>query len=512
MPDDAASSQPLNLARWCLEARASGPQGDRPAFTFVHGDGRQERWTAAEAWARIERTARGLLDLGLQPGERVLIRLPHTPPYAFAFFGANLAGLVPIPASPALTADEAAFLAQDAEAVALIAGDGMAIEGFRGQVLSERDLEALDGTATLPMTHAEDPAFLIYTSGTTSKPKGVLHAQRTVHGRAMMREGWQGFTPDDVTLHAGTLNWSYTLGVGLMDAWAAGSHAILAAGIETTQWPALIERLGVTVFVAVPTVYRQMLKYARPEDHDLSRLRHVLVSGEALAPTLYDEWTSRTGTEMFEALGMTELSTYISAGPVTPVRRGSPGRPQPGRRVAILDPTILDPASAEPRLLPPGEVGLLASHRSDPGLMLRYWHRPEEEAVVFRGEWFTGGDLAALDADGYVWFHGRADDTIKSFGYRLSPNEIEAAIEACPGVLEVAVVGRRIDEQKTIVMACVVPQAGMTLDIATLEAHAAQHLAEYKRPHEFVLRTEPLPRTRNGKLVRRVVLEELASG
>lgn len=507
MPDDDASGPPLNLARWCLEARASGPQGDRPAFTFVHGDGRQERWTAAEAWARIERTARGLLDLGLRPGERVLIRLPHAPAYAFAFFGANLAGLVPIPASPALTAEEAAFLAQDAEAVALIAGDGMAIEGFRGRVLSERDLEALDGTATLPMTHAEDPAFLIYTSGTTSKPKGVLHAQRTVHGRAMMREGWQGFTPDDVTLHAGTLNWSYTLGVGLMDAWAAGSHAILAAGVETTQWPTLIERLGVTVFVAVPTVYRQMLKYARPEDHDLSRLRHVLVSGEALAPTLYDEWTTRTGTEMYEALGMTELSTYISAGPVTPVRRGSPGRPQPGRRIAILD-----PASTEPRLLPPGEVGLLASHRSDPGLMLRYWHRPDEEAVVFRGEWFTGGDLAALDTDGYVWFHGRADDTIKSFGYRLSPNEIEAAIEACPGVLEVAVVGRRIDEQKTIVTACVVPQAGMTLDIATLEAHAAQHLAEYKRPHEFVLRTEPLPRTRNGKLVRRVVLEELAGG
>ncbi len=507
MPDDDISGPPLNLARWCLEARASGPQGDRPAFTFVHGDGRQERWTAAEAWARIERTARGLLDLGLRQGERVLIRLPHAPAYAFAFFGANLAGLVPIPASPALTADEAAFLAQDAEAAALIAGDGMAIEGFRGRVLSERDLEALDGTATLPMTHAEDPAFLIYTSGTTSKPKGVLHAQRTVQGRAMMREGWQGFTPDDVTLHAGTLNWSYTLGVGLMDAWAAGSHAILAAGVETTQWPALIERLGITVFVAVPTVYRQMLKYARPEDHDLSRLRHVLVSGEALAPTLYDEWTTRTGTEMYEALGMTELSTYISAGPVTPVRRGSPGRPQPGRRIAILD-----PASAEPRLLPPGEVGLLASHRSDPGLMLRYWHRPDEEAVVFRSEWFTGGDLAALDADGYVWFHGRADDTIKSFGYRLSPNEIEAAIEACPGVLEVAVVGRRIDEQKTIVTACVVPQAGMTLDIATLEAHAAQHLAEYKRPHEFVLRTEPLPRTRNGKLVRRVVLEELAGG
>ncbi len=505
MPDD--TNPPLNLARWCLEARARGSLAGRPAFSFVHADGHEERWTAAEVWARIERTARGLLDLGLRPGERVLIRVPHAPSYAFAFFGANLAGLVPIPASPALTAEEAAFLAQDAEAAALVAGEGMAIEGFRGRVLSERDLEGLNGTATLPVTHAEDPAFLIYTSGTTSKPKGVLHAQRTVRGRALMQQGWQGFGPDDITLHAGTLNWSYTLGVGLMDAWAAGSHAVLASGIETTQWPALIERLGVTVFVAVPTVYRQMLKYARIEDHNLSSLRHVLVSGEALAPSLYDEWRARSGVEMFEALGMTELSTYISAGPVTPVRRGSPGRPQPGRHVGILDPN-----SEEPRLLPAGEVGLLASQRSDPGLMLRYWHRPDEEAIVFRGEWFAGGDLAALDADGYVWFHGRADDTIKSFGYRLSPNEIEAALEACAGVLEVAVVGHRIDEQKTLVTACVVPQPGVALDVAALQAHATQHLAEYKRPHEYVLRTEPLPRTRNGKLVRRVVLEELAGG
>ena len=505
MPDEA--NPPLNLARWCFGARASGPLAERPAFTFVHADGHEEQWTAGEAWTRIVRTARGLLDLGLKPGERVLIRLPHAPSYAFAFFAANLAGLVPIPSSPALTAEEAAFLAHDAEAAALISGDGMAIDDFSGRVISEHDLETLNGTATLPETRAEDPAFLIYTSGTTSRPKGVLHAHRTVYGRAMMREGWQGFGPDDVTLHAGTLNWSYTLGVGLMDAWAAGSHAILAAGVEPTQWPALIERLGVTIFVAVPTVYRQMLKYAQPEAHDLSRLRHVLVSGEALAPTLYDEWRARTGTEMYEALGMTELSTYISAGPVTPIRRGSPGRPQPGRRVAILD-----PASEEPRLLAPGEVGLLASHRSDPGLMLGYWHRPDEEAVVYRGEWFTGGDLAAIDEDGYVWFHGRADDTIKSFGYRLSPNEIEAAIEACPGVLEVAVVGHKIDEQKTLVTACVVPQAGVTLDVATLEAHAAQHLAEYKRPHEYVLRTDPLPRTRNGKLVRRVVLEELSGG
>ncbi|MDA0270954.1 MAG: fatty acid--CoA ligase family protein, partial [Chloroflexi bacterium] len=257
---------------------------------------------------------------------------------------------------------------------------------------------------------------------------------------------------------------------------------------------------------AVPTVYRQMLKYGRPEDHDLSRLRHVLCAGEPLPPSLREEWRARAGTEMYESLGMTEVSTYISSGPIIPVRPGSPGRPQPGRIVAILD---ADSESTEP--LPPGQVGLLAVHRSDPGLMLGYWRRPAEETTVFRGEWFTGGDLAEIDADGYVWFHGRHDDLIKSFGYRLSPVEIEHALAGAPGVSEVAVIGLTVETGKTLVTACVVPQPDVTLDTTALEAFAAAHLAEYKRPHQYLVQQEPLPRTRNGKLLRRELIERLTA-
>ena len=209
---------------------------------------------------------------------------------------------------------------------------------------------------------------------------------------------------------------------------------------------------------------------------------------------------------------MTEVSTYISSGPATPVRPGSPGRPQPGRRVAILpeDEDAPNPLEA----LAPGEVGLLAVHRSDPGLMLGYWRRPEEEAAVFRGEWFTGGDLAAIDEDGYVWFHGRADDVIKSFGYRLSPVEIEAALASCPGVGEVAVVGVPVDETKTLVTACVVraeSSKAPTIDEAALASHAERHLAGYKRPHQYRF-VDSLPRTANGKVQRRVLVRQLLEG
>ncbi|GMU40873.1 MAG: acyl-CoA synthetase [Chloroflexota bacterium] len=507
-PPDAAASSPLNLARWCLGDRAEDPaRSDAPAFTFVFEDGDTRTWTAAEAWARVQRIGRGLLARGLERGDRVLVRLPHSPDYAFAFLGATAAGLVPIPASPALTNEEAEFLASDSEARGAVTTAALRLPGFTGTWVDAADLDAIDGPGPLPETLAEDPAFLIYTSGTTDRPKGVLHAHRTVYGRALMREAWQGFRPGDVTLHAGTLNWSYTLGVGLIDPWAAGAHAVLAAGVTGGDgWPALMARLGVTVFAAVPTVYRQMLKYGRPEAHDLSRLRHVLCAGEPLPPSLLEEWRARAGTEMYESLGMTEVSTYISSGPDTPVRPGSPGRPQPGRRVAILD-----AESSEARLLPPGEVGLLAVHRSDPGLMLGYWRRPEEQAEVFHGEWFTGGDLAAIDADGYVWFHGRHDDLIKSFGYRLSPVEIEHTLAAAPGVLEVAVIGLTVEAGKTLVTACVVPQPDTPLRTDAIEAFAAQHLAEYKRPHQYLLHAEPLPRTRNGKLLRRALIDRYAS-
>jgi acyl-coenzyme A synthetase/AMP-(fatty) acid ligase len=141
--------------------------------------------------------------------------------------------------------------------------------------------------------------------------------------------------------------------------------------------------------------------------------------------------------------------------------------------------------------------------------MLGYWHRPAEEQGVLRGDWFVGGDLAAVDDDGYVWFHGRSDDIIKSFGYRLSPIEIESVLASCSGVSDVAVVGRALDAEKTLVTACIVRQPGADLDEAGLRAHAEQHLASYKRPHEYRF-VGDLPRTANGKPQRNVLLAQLA--
>ena len=314
-----------------------------------------------------------------------------------------------------------------------------------------------------------------------------------------MYRGWYGMEVDDVMLHAGAFNWTYTLGVGLTDPWANGATTVLYNGEKDVQvWPKLMEKTHATLFAAVPTLYRQILKYCDLSAHDLSSLRHGLTAGEALSPALLDHWREATGKELYVALGMSECSTYVSTGPGMEIRPGSPGKPQPGRCVAAL------PVDGGTEPLPAGETGLLAVHRSDPGLMLGYWRRADEEAEVYRGEWFVGGDLASFDADGYMWYHGRADDLMNAMGYRVSPQEVEAALASHPDVQEVAVTELHVREDVSIVAAFVVPKEASEPDAASILKWAADRLAAYKCPREVIF-VESLPRTANGKVMRRAL-------
>ena len=311
-----------------------------------------------------------------------------------------------------------------------------------------------------------------------------------------MYRGWYGIGPDDRMLHAGAFNWTFTLGTGLTDPWANGATAIIYTGEkDPSLWPHLIASTGATLFAAVPGVYRQMLKYADPTREKLGALRHGLMAGESPPPGLFEEWEARTGRPLYEALGMSEISTYVSSGPDVPRKAGAIGKPQPGRRVAVLP---LE-GGAEP--LPAGSDGLLAVHRSDPGLMLGYWRRPEEEAQVYRGDWFIGGDLAAMDADGYVTHVGRANDLMKALGYRVSPLEVEAALLEHPAIAEVACAEVRVRADVSVIGAFVVARPGAKLDAAEMERFASERLAAYKHPRVFKF-VDTLPRTANGKLVR----------
>jgi acyl-coenzyme A synthetase/AMP-(fatty) acid ligase len=316
-----------------------------------------------------------------------------------------------------------------------------------------------------------------------------------------MYRGWYGIGAGDRMLHAGAFNWTFTLGTGLTDPWANGATAIVYTGEnDPALWPRLIAATEATLFAGVPGLFRQMLKYAKDDDMRLPTLRHALVAGETPPPGLFEDWTGRTGTELYEALGMSEISTYISSGPEAPRKPGTVGKPQPGRRVAIL------PMEGGEEPLPPGAEGLIAVDRRDPGLMLGYWRRPREEAEVMRGRWFAGGDLGVIDHDAYVTHTGRANDLMNALGYRVSPLEVEAVLGEHPGVAEVACAEINVRGDVSVIGAFVVAKGPEPPDAESLKAFAGERLAAYKCPKEIRF-VAALPRTANGKIKR----SELAS-
>lgn len=514
-----AENPPFNMSRYCLAAGAAATP-DKAALIVISAPGTPpaEIWTYADLETAVLRTAGALSAAGLVPGDRIMIRLDNTSAYAILFFAAIAAGLVALPASSQLTDPEALFLLKDSAAAAIATASppplwGRAREGGNPEhqpsglpqplapplVLSPDDVARMmrEGPRIdYAPTRAETPAFLIYTSGTTANPKGVLHAHRSALGRRPMYQGWYGISAEDRVLHAGAFNWTFTLGVGLTDPWANGATAIVMTGEKTPDlWPRLIRDTGATLFAAVPGVFRQMLKYADIAPARIPTLRHALMAGEAPPPDLFEEWAARTGREIYEGLGMSEISTYISTGPTVPRKPGTVGKAQPGRRAAIL------PVDGPDEPLPPDTEGLIAVHRSDPGLMLGYWNRPEEQADVTRGDWFAGGDLGRMDAEGYITHTGRNNEVIKALGYRVSPIEVEAVLAAHPDVAEAACAEIAVRAGVTIVGAFVVPKDGARRDADSILAFAAERLAAYKRPREIRF-VDTLPRTANGKIKR----------
>jgi len=509
--DGAGGPEPVparfNMATYCLAP--GGPRDPGKTGLVLIGDADApeagERLTFAALDVAVRRVAAGLAAAGLRRGDRLVIALPNTADYLLLFYGALAGGMVPLPASAMLTASEVAFLAADAGAAAVALSDDAEVAIAPGvATLRSPAIAAIRAAPPQPGyadTAADDPAFLIYTSGTTRQPKGVLHAHRSAWGRRPTYAEWSGIGPDDVMLHAGAFNWSYTLSAGLADPWANGATAVLFHGERTAGvWARLIAATGATLFAAVPGVYRQMLREGGVA-RGAGRLRHGLVAGEALPPALLAEWQATTGLPLYEAFGMSECSTFVSNHPGMAVRPGSPGRPQAGRRVAALP---LDGGTAP---VPAGEHGLLAVHRADPGLMIGYWRRPEEDAAAFRGDWFVSGDVISFDDDGYVWFQGRADDVMNAGGYRVSPLEVEAALAGCPGIAEVAVAEHEVRAGVRVIAAWAAVRPGVAGDAAlarALLARGAETLAAYKRPRE-VFFVEGLPRTPNGKVARRLL-------
>lgn len=485
-----ACPAPFNLAAHVLAGGVL--HGDTTALQVLRPDG-AERWTYRQLIAAVRGFGTGLLKFGLGPGDRIILLLGNDAAFPIAFLGAISVGIIPVPLSTQLTPPEIDKVLATVTPALILTSEGVALP-------TAATCPMLPASATFEISTLEpspwamgDPdrlAWMSFTSGTTGSARAVMHAHRSIWARQMARAGWTGLRQQDRLLHAGAFNWTYTLGVGLLDPWSLGATSLIpAAAVKPADLPALLARTEATIFAATPTVYRQMLRHPIP---DLPHLRHALSAGEKLSDDVASLWRTATGTPIFEAYGMTECSIFISGSATRPAPPGTIGYAQGGRRIAILGP---DHAP-----VPRGTPGMLAIDRTDPGVFLGYYGHNGDTTDRFSGEWFLTGDTASMAEDGAIVYLGRNDDMMNAGGTRVSPLEVEAVMADVPDLTEVGVTEVTVRPGVSVVACFYVATHPIAEDILT--AHAATRLARYKQPRIYV-RIPALPRNANQKLLRR---------
>jgi acyl-coenzyme A synthetase/AMP-(fatty) acid ligase len=520
----------FNIGAACTDKHLNTPVAQAIAMIVEDDVQGTSQITFEQLAKRTDQFAQLLRNLQVNVGERVLIRLPNCLDYPTAFLGTMKRGAISVPTSTLLTAEEVAYLARDSNAAVLVT-DKAAWPALQdhlsglpnlkhvflsgtGEIAKHATLNVCDLAAELSAietcsgthpTAAEDPAYLVYTSGTTGYPKGVLHAHRALIGREPAAKYWFNFSDNlqDRIMHSGKFNWTYVLGTGLMDPLYLGKTVIVHEGKNDADlWTRLIAKHSATIFVGVPTIYRQIIQKSSAQQADVASLRHCMSAGEHLSDEVLQQWRARFGQDIYEAVGMSEFSYYLSQSTFRPIRAGSAGFPQPGHAIKLLNPETLEEVEQ-------GEEGMICVPDNDPGLFLRYWNLDEETAKYKHDGWFFTGDYARYDEDGYIWFLGRKDDIIKSFGYRVSPYEIERVYKSHPAVADCAAVGEELEKDKLLVVTYVILQPNLEVTADELLAFGKQHLAAYKTPKTVYL-TKDFPRTKNGKILRKDINNKIA--
>lgn len=527
LPDD------FNIARLCCRRWAGDPS--RIAILDDDATAGDQAVTYAQLQRDADRLSNVLRSLGVERGTRIAIVLPQRPEVAIAHIACQQLGAIAMPMSILFGPDALEYRLQDSEAAVAIT-DAKALPGLaavRASCPALRHLIAVDAGATSSeaidwdsaldlasdrfepvATRAHDPAILIYTSGTTGSPKGALVPQAALLGNLPGFVASQNWFPQEGDVFWSPADWAWT--GGLMDALLPTLYfgrPIVASRERFSAGHAfgLMEKYGVTNTFLFPTALKMMMKSVPEPRRDYRlKLRAIMSAGEAVGDAVFN-WTQEAlGITVNEMFGQTEANYLVgNCAMHWPARPGSMGKPYPGHRVEVLD------EHNEP--VAPGEIGEVALYRRDihghpdPVVFVGYWKRPEATAEKFRGDWLMTGDLAERDAEGYLWYRGRADDMFKSASYRIGPSEIENCLVKHPAVANAAVVPKPDAERGNLVKAFVVLTEGtprgeqqdrqLTED---LQRHVRGLLAPYEYPKEIEF-IDKLPMTTTGKVQRRVL-------
>jgi long-chain acyl-CoA synthetase len=450
---------------------------------------------AGAAEAAQARAGGAFAEAGLVAGDRVAFCLPSSASLLCALLGAARRGVVPVLLNPTLTPDERRLLLDDAE-------PSLVIE-------DQRSLAALDDAAAVELSRYPLTRPMHYTSGTTGRPKGVtsgLWDEATSEQVFSDEADLWGYEASDVHLVCSPLYHSAGARFATSSLLRGGSCVVLDRFDAATVLAVLLERRPTTVFM-VPSHLQRLLALRSPRlTEALSSLRLLVHAGEPCPPSIKERFiASAPSGAVFEFYGSTEGQFTVCTSAQWSERPGTVGQARPGRRLSVAATEEAPEHPGRGRALAPGEVGTVWCE-APPFARFSYWRDPAATEAAWRGEAFSVGDLGHLDADGYLFLSGRRHDLIISGGVNVYPAEVEAVLAAVPGVEEVAVFGVADERWGQRVCAAVVGRG--PLEVVALEAAAAERLAPYKRPKQYVS-VDELPHTATGKLRRDLVAHEI---
>jgi acyl-coenzyme A synthetase/AMP-(fatty) acid ligase len=526
-----------NLGVALTQGQVLAGRGDKPALLWENAAGAAQSITYRQLDALTNRLASSLERLGVKRGDRVFLRLPNLPEFYIAALAIAKLGGVFIPSSTQFRGKEVEYRLTDSGAVAAITTAGL-VDAVDQSRLACRELQhvivsaypdrrapvgaghldfsalVLAGSETFqPADTANDEiAFIVYTSGTTGDPKGVVHLHRYPVAYEGLIRFWHNYRPDDRVACPSELGWLLPVASTFLYALGKGLTVVLydAMGgrFDPASWFGMFQKYHITNFTAPPTTYRMLMAAADEGRHfDLSSWRHAVAAGEPLPADTWHAIERRFGVQPLDGIGMSECMVYCFNMAGMPVRPGSCGRPGPGTVLEIMDDDL--------KPVPPGTEGVLCVRRdTHPGMMKEYWNKLEQTAEIFRGDWYYSGDVLVRDEEGYFWFKGRNDDLIKASGYRISPFEVESCLVSHPAVLEAAAVECRDAMRGMLVKAYVVlrpefvPGAQLAADI---QEYVKRTIAPYKYPRQVQF-VAALPKTVSGKIKRRELREHGSEG
>lgn len=497
------------------------------AMLWVDDTGQRARYTFADIRRESNRFASVLQKLGVRQGDGVMLVLPRLPQWHSIVVALMKLGAIPMPGTVLLTPKDYAYRINTASARVVIVDEanaakvdtiradcptleqGIVVGGTRpGWISYEAVMATADEVFTPAHTRGTDPAIVYFTSGTTGGPKMVLHTQASYpYAHVITGKYWLDLGPEDLHWNLSDTGWAKAAYSNLFGPWRMGAAVFIqhsTGRFDAQETLRLLAQYGITTFCAPPTAYRMMV-LEDLQRYDLSKLRHCVGAGEPLNPEVIAAWQAGTGHIIYDGYGQTETTILVANYPCLEVKPGSMGKPLPGFDVAIID-------AKRGTILPPGQEGDIAIRvkpQRPVGLFQEYWRNPEETSGAFRGDWYITGDRGLQDADGYLWFVGRADDVIISAGYRIGPFEVESALIEHEAVAESAVVASPDEMRGAVVKAFVILAPGYEPSPALAEAlqeHVKQVTAPYKYPREIEFVTE-LPKTISGK-IRRVELRQ----